>query len=308
MVEQQIDVFYDAPMKLRYALLLLVIPLLAVGGIRLWYHLTDGFLVANITYSLPFDLRRETRPPDPNLKQQIAAILDQDFYYLGKGNQSYVFESSDGDYVIKFFKYQRYKPSSLMATLRMIPWFKNRYYERYDQKRAQLDSIFNACQMAYEQLPHQTGLVYAKLDGATVPWRSITIHDKLGIRHEISLDGMQFLIQRKAQLFCENVKTLVSCGKQREAEDLALGVINLIMDEHRQGGLNASHPQLEQLGVLEGEPLGLSQAGCREVKGFRKELIEEKCHQFITWLDGVEPSLSKKMDHYVHELLERDIF
>lgn len=38
---------------------------------------------------------------------EIANILNQPFIYLSRGNQASVFESQDGKYVLKIFRYRR---------------------------------------------------------------------------------------------------------------------------------------------------------------------------------------------------------
>ena len=97
-------------MKRIALILIFAISLYGLG--RLYYAVTDGFTIENITSSLPFDESLETRPLNEEEKTLVDLILDQKFTYLGKGCQSYVFLSEDQQYVLKFFKYQRYKPQA----------------------------------------------------------------------------------------------------------------------------------------------------------------------------------------------------
>src|SRR5437868_4094151 len=85
---------------------LLTVIVALYGGGRLYFYLTDGFAIENITSQYPYDVKRETRSITQAEQQQIHSILSQKFSYLGKGCQSYVFVSEDDNYVLKFFKYQ----------------------------------------------------------------------------------------------------------------------------------------------------------------------------------------------------------
>src|ERR1700704_4131205 len=77
------------------------------GAGRLYYQVTGGFTEGNIFYDLPFDPRFEMKSKET---VNLDFLLSKKFHYLGKGCQSYVFEREGGEYVIKFFKYQRFRP------------------------------------------------------------------------------------------------------------------------------------------------------------------------------------------------------
>src|SRR5262245_49798043 len=89
------------PKNIGRVLIAIVCIAVTYGGGRLYYRLTDGFVESNIMYDVPKDPRWQTVTLTGYEKEALAAILSQPFYYLGKGCQSYVFASQDGQYVIK---------------------------------------------------------------------------------------------------------------------------------------------------------------------------------------------------------------
>src|ERR1700722_14345392 len=82
------------------------------GLTRLYYAVTGGFTIGNITSDLSYDQQWSTHALSTIEQQEVDRALDQQYAYLGKGCQAYVFKSDDGEYVLKFFKYQRFRPQS----------------------------------------------------------------------------------------------------------------------------------------------------------------------------------------------------
>src|ERR1700724_132490 len=85
--------------------------LVLFGLARLYYRLTDDFRLSNMTYSLPFKAPWESPSLTPEQHRELAQILNQKFFYIGKGAQCYAFASDDQQYVLKFFKFKHLKPS-----------------------------------------------------------------------------------------------------------------------------------------------------------------------------------------------------
>src|SRR5271156_5010255 len=96
--------------KIASRLIFLTLFVLSLYGLgRLYFRLTGGFTIANISSDFSFQPQWEVRPLLEGEQAEFDKATSQPFYYLGKGCQSYVFASQDGKYVIKFFKYQRYR-------------------------------------------------------------------------------------------------------------------------------------------------------------------------------------------------------
>src|SRR5437868_3279127 len=96
-----IDFWRFRAMSLSSLSKILLSLLLLYGVERFCHKQTDGFSIYNISSNLSF--REEWEIPQETTEAKI--ILAQPFYYLGKGAQSYVFESEDGNFVLKFFRH-----------------------------------------------------------------------------------------------------------------------------------------------------------------------------------------------------------
>ena len=68
-----------------------------------------------ISSNLPYNPKWDVAGPPSN---EIQSALNQNYHYLAKGAQCYVFSSSDGKYVIKFFRQSLYHlPFGLLCNL-----------------------------------------------------------------------------------------------------------------------------------------------------------------------------------------------
>jgi len=152
---------------------------------------TDGFSLARIQFS---DEEPQSDPPDPAIRR----LLNQSYRYFGRGNQSYVFVSEDGQYVLKFFKYvhhaaplwtaktpllNKFKPFSLKK-IKKIAWKRNRDFKGY--------------KLAFDQFREETGLLSIHLHPSDNEYPTITIHDKFNIAHTLDLNNTPFVLQKRA--------------------------------------------------------------------------------------------------------------
>jgi hypothetical protein len=136
---------------------------------RKWAY---GARIVKLQIDMPSRLEWETAIPS-----LASEILNQPFSFLGQGTQSIAFESQDGKYVIKFFRFDRLQSKEKAALL------------------------FDITKMAFDSLPHETGLIYVHLnetDGVLAP---LKCKDRLFRTVTFPLDRMRFVIQRKATLF-----------------------------------------------------------------------------------------------------------
>lgn len=131
-------------------------------------QLTSGFRLAKLWVDFPYDAKWDT-VADANLE----SILGQNYQFLGKGTQSYVFESVDGEYVVKFFRFDRLKNED-------IPQF------------------FQSAKIAYDFLREETGLIYLHLNPTRSHLPILQCKDAIGRTIHLPLDQLRFAIQKKA--------------------------------------------------------------------------------------------------------------
>ena len=84
---------------------------------------TDGFTIQKYLLILPVMKNGKTEPLNQEEKLNLEGILGQKFHYLSAGGSCYVFESDDGQSVIKFFKHHHLNPMAWMQVWPLISSF-----------------------------------------------------------------------------------------------------------------------------------------------------------------------------------------
>ena len=122
-------------------------------------RLTHGFRIDKIKFELPFHAEWEISPLSPKSLDELLAIFSQPFYYLDRGAQSYVFQSEDERYVIKFFRMDR--PRNPVRQ-----WVREKIKKRSSSPRnfEKVDKLFSACKLAYTMAQEETELLYLHLN------------------------------------------------------------------------------------------------------------------------------------------------
>lgn len=131
---------------------------------------TRGFRIAKLHLDFPFQPEWEV-DPDP----AVHAILHQNYSFIGKGSQCYVFESADRRYVVKLF--------------------------RFDNPAMDVPRLFHACKLAYDRLREETGVVYIHLNPTRLGFPPFCCKDAIGRRYELCLDSYRFVLQRRSDPF-----------------------------------------------------------------------------------------------------------
>jgi hypothetical protein len=135
----------------------------------------------------------------PGKKEEINSILSRPFTYLGKGFQSYAFLSSDGDYVLKLY---RFDPCKMKQGQIMVERIKKRLGIKCRLKKELYGSakqMFEAAKITFDKLQEETELVYVHLNPGSKEWPRIVVYDYLGQSHSVAPAQTRFMLQRKAQ-------------------------------------------------------------------------------------------------------------
>jgi hypothetical protein len=192
---------------------------------RFCHSQTEGFSVHRITSART--TKATWAPPalKEGEKESLAAILNQPFTYLGKGAQSFAFASADGRYVLKLLRQERLRPT---------PFALKEAQRR--KKASKRGRIIESCQLAFEEMKEETGLLYIHLNSAkTSPLPCATIIDKLGIRHQLDLSQSEFILQERAELVYPTLERLIREDKIQEAKKALDELIALILKRQSRG-------------------------------------------------------------------------
>lgn len=293
---------------LRWVLLITAIAAFSYGVGRLYYRLTDGFLVSNITSSNTYDARWETRPLTLEESELVQHILHQEFRYLGKGCQSYVFASQDGNYVLKFFKYQRLRPKYWLNLLSFIPWiqdYRQRKILSKDRKRA---VFFQSWKVAFDLIPETTGVVFVHLNPSENLNTELKIYDKMGFEHVLNMNHLEFMIQKRATMLRDVINDHMKKGQLAQAESLLETFIQRILANYQKGIADNDHALMQNSGVYEGMPIHIDvgqfvfDESVKDPKFYTQELFT-KTYKFRLWLKKNHPELAEHFDLYLKRVM-----
>lgn len=244
-------------MKLRYFFLsiLLIFGFFAIS--RVYYHLTDDFRMGNITYEFD-DIPHLNIPPlSREEESQLNQILNQQFTYIGKGAQSYVFGSNDQKYVIKFFKFKHLKPSPLLKLLPSISPFDQYKKKVLARKQRKLISVFTGYELAYKVSKDNAGLIYLHLQPTTHFNKEIELIDKMGLIRKINLDQVVFLVQKKGETARTYIGRLLENNALNDAQVAFSQIIGMYMSEYKDGVYDRDHGVMHNTGFVDGKPFHL---------------------------------------------------
>lgn len=278
------------------------------GLSRLYYLSGDGFAVMHITSDLSPEDRWTTRPLTDPENSTVERLLNGKFFYLGKGCQSYVFESEDGKYVMKFFKYQRLKEKIWPGFLSRFSFIDHYLQKRNAHKKQKREGVFLAWKLAFDFLSKETGTVYVHLNKSDNLKKNVTIIDKLGIQHSLWIDQYEFMIQKKAVMLCDEIAKNMSCGEIKTAEILLQKLVQRILSEYKSGFADNDHALIQNTGVWEGEPIHIDvgqfvrEESVKEESFYLQELYT-KTYKFRIWLRQEYPELCDRFEEYLSDTM-----
>ena len=295
--------------KIIFSLFSLITFILTAYGLgRLYFHLTDGFTLSNITSSYSFQPQWEVRPLQLQEEQEVKHAIHQPYHYLGKGCQSYVFASEDGNYVMKFFKYQRSRIPPWLAYFPPLPAIVRYREEKAAKKWKQLDRFVQSWKLVFEHLKEEAGLVFVHLNKTSSLNHELTLYDKLGFKHVLDLDQMEFCIQRRAQMLDETLLTYKSQGELDKAKSLTHQLLNLIVSEYARGIADKDHALLQNTGVSQGHPVHIDvgqfvfQDDVKHPQVFHQELYT-KTFRFKQWLQEHYVELADYLEEELYQII-----
>lgn len=154
------------------------------------HKLTDGFSLSRIQFPSQKN-QASAHPPHPEL-------LSQPYYYYGCGHQCFAFISEDGQTILKFFKYADHAPPSWTAKIPLLNRIKSFRPCRIQYVLWKKERDFKGYMLAFEQFKEESGLLDLHLRPTTCEYPTLTLYDKLSIRHQLDLNKVPFVLQRKA--------------------------------------------------------------------------------------------------------------
>jgi hypothetical protein len=226
----------------------MAIALLTFGAARLYYQLTDDFRWSNITYEVAHRNGWETQPLVSSESAALGSLLQQPFYYIGKGAQSYAFASADGNYVLKFFKFKHLRPTSFIDWLPPLPSLEQYRQRQVARKQRKLEGVFAGYHVAFERHREESGLLFIHLNRTENSFPTVTVYDKIGWPHVIALDQVPFVVQYRVQTLRHVVQQLLSEGQLEIVKERLTQVFDLYRREYQKGIVDHDHGVMRNIG------------------------------------------------------------
>lgn len=257
----------------RLLLPILLFTLCLIRLDRLFLKRNHGFCLHYIEGKIPSNPAWNTTTPFPE------DILSQRFHYLGKGSQTYVFESEDKKHVIKFYKF----PSHM----RKISWLKHPLAYRYEPKRLQIKDYnqkrielsYNSFFLAHSQLQEETSVIYAHLSPTDHFHKKIILVDHLKAEYELPLGPMGFIVQKKAELLFPTLESIISKRDWQKGEKVVRSIIDVIISRCKKGITDLDSMIHNNYGWLEDHAIHIdvgrfvSDETTKQPEVYRKEVV-----------------------------------
>jgi hypothetical protein len=140
-------------------------------------------------------------------------VLDQPFFYLGKGRQAYVFSSLDGEYVIKFLRDQKYRPSLWMRASVFFHHLSSSQKKVLEDQGERLSRALLSYRLASAELSSETELLRMQIGENGGESKKIQLVDGLSRKFLVDLGKTSYIVQRRG----DNLSAvLLQCAHQKE--------------------------------------------------------------------------------------------
>lgn len=298
---------------MKWSLLKRTALIIGLGGFCLWgaktayFALTDGFSVANISSKHADDPELEISALTDGEADEVNKALSQEFNYLAKGNHSYVFESADKQYVIKFLQFQKYRHHPLINCLPLPAQFDEMRLKKTMHKEQKRDALLKSWKIAFTRLRKQTQLLFVHLNRGVPIGKTLTLHNKCGITYRLDLDQYVFMLQKKVDLFADTLKGFVSKEDMPSAKRLLDGLMDLYRFEFKQGLFEEDRYIVRNTGVVNHQPMHLDIDRFREDERLMDPeqqalQLQWKTAYLLKWLEARYPELAEHLKRNLDSL------
>jgi hypothetical protein len=268
---------------------------------------TRGFALYKIHSSFVSNPLWEINPISASERSFVKGVLNQPYRFLDKGAQSYVFLSEDGQYVIKFFKLHSLQPPWLLRVLRLPYHLQPLWVKKCVEKRMALMKTFASYKIAYEDLREQTGMLFLHLNKTRDLKQKIRIIDALGISHLLDLDSMEFLVQKRADLFYPQLKKLIEEKGIESGKEILSDLVDFLVKRNQKEIFDKDPDLATNFGFLDNRIVQIDVGRFRkdpERKNpslYRDEILRIT-DQFNAWLKTHYPCLSEHLEREIASL------
>lgn len=217
------------------------------------------------------------------VEEDLSKIVNQKYRFLNKGRQSFVFVSDDKKYVLKLFRFHRYRSSIFNNFLSSFNLAKRYTKKMQDEKNDLYYESMNSYKLVYENLQDETATIYVHLNKTNHLNKKLQIEDKFKVQHVINLNLFGFVIQKKASSFKRAL--LKTKDDKKNFEILLNSFFDNLQSIYSKNLLNKDRHVIQNLGVVNGNKVVEIDIGRFIIKNdFNKEKIKFEATHYITYL------------------------
>jgi hypothetical protein len=269
------------------------------------YILTDGFSPKKIIYYAPYNQETEIHTP---LSETCSRILDGEFTYLGKGSQSYVFESQDKNYVIKFIRFHKYRIPFWGQIVRYLNFYPALTKKSLLAKENRHRLVMKSYKHSYEDLSRYTQVEYVHLNQTDFLNKKISIRDKSSIRYQVDLDKVAFIIQKKVSGISDEMEKRIKSGESEKVKNVIDSFVECMVFLSKNNFVNRDYPNLvRNSGCFDEKYIMLDVGSFYHVPDNKKDYLKEQFYNFSGAMRSFLKELGPEYLPFFEERLQKGI-
>ncbi len=282
--------------------------LLVIASILFYDRFINDIHKSNITQEIPYHAEWEITPLSDNEQVVLDNILNQKFSYLGEGGQSYIFASADQKYVLKLFKYKRFRPAWFINFLpdALFSDFRKHHIKSRAKK---LTTVFDGHHVAYEKNKEGSALIFVQLNAPHIP-KSVTLTDKLGFEMQVDLGETAYVLQQKGEMLRLVFPRLIKNGQIDLVKERIGQIFQMYLSEYNKGIYDDDHGVMQNFGFIEDKPFHLDVGKFKIDDNYKKSEIHEAdllkvSERMRLWFRKYYPEIYEEVTSDIEEKLSR---
>lgn len=242
-------------------------------------HKEDGFCLSRVQSDYQEDFPWKLPPLESSQKLEVERALSQNYRYLSKGSQCYAFVSEDGRYILKLLKHYHYRIPSWQFFLN--------WEGRQRMKRLKRQRSFDSYVYCATDLKEVTGTVCVQLNRQYTISKVISVTLKSGAALQVDLTDLDFILQRRAFL----VENFLKTAKKEEVDLFFSDFDYLIHSFIDMGFMDRDRRFDGNIGYVDGHLIWSDLGEFYRCEGDLSAASQELYRRFFHWLSVEYPEI-----------------
>jgi hypothetical protein len=167
----------------------------------------------------------------PDHDRFFYVVSQQALCWIGKGENSYIFRTSDEKYIVKFIHVGTMNSSQAHGFFKTL-FAKN---GKRNKKTSQFEDLFMSSRICFDEIQEETGVIYAHLNRTNAKIHGLKLIDSYGQSHRVCGDDTCFVVQQKASPLIPKLTDLMEKGNIEEAKTRVDQVFELLVSLAQKG-------------------------------------------------------------------------